>query len=104
MGKGGEPMSIILKGIDLPDEKLMEMFESDNHICIGGNYYPLMIKDAIQIPKGHGDIKDEKEIIKRLEEKEKEPLYQHDTDDWWVGIIDAETEVNNAPTIMEAEK
>lgn len=55
-------MSIILKGIDLPDEKLMEMFESDNHICIGGNYYPLMIKDVIQIPKDHGDIKDVKPL------------------------------------------
>ena len=68
-----------------------------------GNFYPDMI-EAVQIPKGHGDIKDENEIIKRLEEKEKEPLYQHDTDDWWVGIIDAETEVNNSPTILEKEE
>lgn len=51
-------MSLMIKGINLPDEKLMEMFESDNHICIGGNYYPLMIKDVIQIPKDHGKIAD----------------------------------------------
>ena len=51
-------MSIILKGIDLPDKKLMEMFENDDHICIGGNYYPLMIKDVIQIPKDQGRLID----------------------------------------------
>lgn len=56
-----------------------------------------------ELPKGHGDIKDENEIIKRLEEKEKEPLYQHYADDWWVGIIDAETVVNNSPTILDAD-
>lgn len=83
-------MSIILKGIDLPDEKLMEMFESDNHICIGGNYYPLMIKDVIQIPKGHGDIKDIDQITKLL------PVL-------CLGGV-SHMAINDAPTILEAEE
>lgn len=82
-------MSIILKGIDMPDEKLMEMFESDNHICIGGNYYPLMIKDAIQIPKGHGDIKDVGKLEDELDSR--------------CGQLSAEI-VRHAPTILEEEK
>ena len=81
-------MSIILKGIDLPDEKLMEMFESDNHICIGGNYYPLMIKDVIQIPKDHGDIKDINTVEDELDER--------------CGQLSAEI-VRNAPTILDEE-
>lgn len=81
-------MSIILKGIDLPDKKLMEIFESDNHICIGGNYYPLMIKDVIQIPNGHGRIIDESKI------------YCVDHDEYETPSV-FETD---APTILEAEE
>lgn len=81
-------MSLILKGIDLPDKKLMEMFESDNHICIGGNYYPLMIKDVIQIPKGHGRLIDESKIFVTT--------YDDESDDGGY-----ETD---APTILEAEE
>ena len=100
-------MSIILKGIDLEEITAGNGYarlEIEEDGTVVDDISDIIIGYAIQIPKGHGDIKDEKEIIKRLEEKEKEPLYQHDTDDWWVGIIDAETEVNNAPTILEAEK
>lgn len=107
-------MSLIIKGLDMPNKGyLTEITDvtirqfADGKIQIeipttSMPYYRLY--EAIQIPKGHGDIKDENEIIKRLEEKEKEPLYQHDTDDWWVGIIDAETVANSSPTILEEEK
>lgn len=77
-------MSLMIKKIDLPDEKLMEMFESDNHICIGGNYYPLMIKDVIQIPKDHGNIIDESKAVVT------------ETIDGYYKIT--------APTILEAEE
>ena len=85
-------MSIILKGIDLPDEKLMEMFESDNHICIGGNYYPLMIKDVIQIPKGHGRLIDADALKESIEEVDKPSGYT------------ALVHIQYAPTILEAEE
>ena len=94
-------MSFIIKGIDLPpNSKVQIIVESPSE-----SFRKQIPKSRIiQIPKGHGDIKDENEIIKRLERKEREPLYQHDTDDWWVGIIDAETVVNSSPTILEAER
>lgn len=82
-------MSFIVKGIDIPDEKLMEMFESDNHICIGGNYYPLMIKDVIQIPKGHGRLIDGDKI----EAEAEQTLY---------GEVSYE-DIANASTILESE-
>ena len=101
-------MSLILKGIDLPTKKqktLIVEIAWDGDVWVDNHdRYELKYNSAIQIPKGHGDIKDENEIIKRLEEKEEEPLYQHDKDDWWVGIIVAETVVNNSPTILEAEE
>lgn len=83
-------MSIILKGIDLPDEKLMEMFESDNHICIGGNYYPLMIKDVIQIPKDHGRLIDGDYLQEVLESNKCPESLVFDF-------------IKSEPTILEAE-
>ena len=88
-------MSIILKGIDIPDEKLMEMFESDNHICIGGNYYPLMIKDVIQIPKGHGRLIDAKVFADTIcQAIQSGDLIQKSIWEW----------IADAPTILEAEE
>lgn len=100
-------MSLILKWIDLPkeDDSLKIEIMADGSIWLDSKRDFIYKHDsAIQIPKGHGSLKDENEIIKRLEEKEEEPLYQHDTDGWWVGIMDAETVVNDAPTILEAEE
>ena len=80
-------MSIILKGIDLEEITAGNGYarlEIEEDGTVVDDISDIIIGYAIQIPKGHGDIKDEKEIIKRLEETEKEPLYQHDTDDWWV--------------------
>jgi len=101
-------MSFIVKGIDLPKDKdcinLSIYSNGDVYEQMDNGFYIIINAEAIQISKRHGDIKDGNEIIKRLEEKEKEPLYQHDTDDWWVGIIDAETVVYTAPTILGAEE
>lgn len=100
-------MSFIVKGIDLPKDGEGNGCRFLIVDCFGtviDDVTGQIVAEAIQIPKDHGNLKDENEIIKRLEEKEKEPLYQHDTDDWWVGIIDAETVVYTSPTILEAEE
>lgn len=98
-------MSLILKGIDIPkDDEEITIEISKDGLRVYSTHLKEADVEAIQISKGHGDIKDGNEIIKRLEEKEEEPLYQHDTDDWWVGIIDAETVVYTSPTILEAEE
>lgn len=93
-------MSLILKGIDLPSKKLMEMFESDNHICIGGNYYPLMIKDVIQIPKDHGRLIDGDKIMNDLEEWKQNP---NNDDEAVVFVNHFQGIIRTEPTILEAE-
>lgn len=94
-------MSIILKGIDLPDEKLMEMFESDDHICIGGNCYPLMIKDVIQIPKNHGRLIDA-DLFKELI-KDSVPAWTIGVKIPTYGDMDIMDKIYFIPTILEAE-
>lgn len=63
-------MSLILKGIDLPEEyyytsililKDGSIFKQDEN---DGRYYQIG-HEAIQIPKGHGDIVDKDELIIR---------------------------------------
>ena len=63
-------MSLILKGIDLPTngETLIVGIYGDGNVSIE-HAKPLVlaidpIAEAIQIPKGHGDIKDVSEAIK----------------------------------------
>lgn len=55
-------MSLILKGIDLPKEEINLTITKDGRIYLDNKYH--LIAVAIQIPKGHGAIKDTGEIIK----------------------------------------
>ena len=91
-------MSIILKGIDLPKENQHFHIElhSDGHYSVlkeeYGECYELKIRsehDTVQIPKGHGDIKDINTVEDELDER--------------CGQLSAEI-VRNAPTILEAEE
>lgn len=38
-------------------------------------------------------------VLNKIWEREKEPNYQHESEDWCVGLIMAENIVNSAPTI-----
>lgn len=94
-------MSIILKGIDMPKEE--EAFGSKwrvvIHLAIGsngmvleqdsyGNWLRSNI-EVIQIPKGHGNIKDAGKLEDELDSR--------------CGQLSAEI-VRNAPTILDEEK
>lgn len=46
---------------------------------------------------------DADELDKKLEEISQEPDYQHDGEDWCVGVITAQTEVASMPTIDAVE-
>ena len=89
-------MSIILKGIDMPEKEnqmyMMELY-ADGHCSVAkiedGKCYELTIPsetEAIQIPKGHGRLIDEVKINDALL---RDDGRQFDTD---------------APTILEAEE
>lgn len=75
-------MSIILKGIDLPEKEnqmyMMELY-ADGHCSVAkiedGECYELTIPsetEAIQIPEGHGRLIDADELVKHLR---KDPLF-----------------------------
>lgn len=90
-------MSIILKGIDLPKEgeHIIALIKTDGKV----SYFEQDIEtttckimkeaEAIQIPKGHGDIKDVGKLEDELDSR--------------CGQLSAEI-VRNAPTILEEEK
>ena len=84
-------MSLMLKGIDLPTKKqktLIVEIAWDGDVWVDNHdRYELKYNSAIQIPKGHGNIKDVDKIklMARL------------------GEVDIDR-IDNAPTILEAEE
>ena len=46
----GEPMSILIKGIDIPSKEDLELFGEDSHIVIGGHLYPIELDQLVEIP------------------------------------------------------
>jgi hypothetical protein len=89
-------MSIILKGIDLPKKgtviNLIVQSDGEAQYIILGDGEQIVVKEAeaIQIPKGHGDIKDIDQITKLLPK-----IY--------LGGV-SHMVINDAPTILEAEE
>lgn len=98
-------MSIILKGIDLPEKEnqmyMMELY-ADGHCSVAkiedGECYELTIPsetEAIQIPKGHGRLIDGDELVKHLR---KDPLFDLVERYGVSGVIESR------PVILEAEE
>ena len=88
-------MSFIIKGIDLPekgDTICLEIY-SDGSVWDKSNWEPHPPKvSAIQIPKGHGNIKDIKAIFEDLNR------YQIEYN------ADINEVITDAPTILETEE
>ena len=114
-------MTIMLKGIDLPEDggtivlkikgsKIYQEYPSRY------KFQPTRIKDAkvIQIPKDHGDIKDVRNIIKKFDENialaKAKPTEMYadafldDALEWSAEYITIKDDIDNAPTILEAEE
>lgn len=112
-------MSLILKGIDFPEKNkglYVHIFNGKVEIV-----HPLDAcevehtnAEAIQIPKGHGDIKDVGNIIKKFDENialaEAKPMvmyadaFLNDALEWSAEYITIKDDIDNAPTILEAEE
>ena len=90
-------MSLILEGIDLPEKnmKVICLFPNGAEELVVLNADSGAIAgrpiQAIQIPKNHGNLKDENEIKKNSID---------DDYDLYVSW----TDIDNAPTILEAEE
>ena len=102
-------MSFIVRGIDLPSKDqspLLITVWADGVICsVDSNGGIEETTSAIQIPKGHGDIKDVSDLIKAID-------HAHDNvwnrDDWldenMRGLLrDTKKRIEKLPTILEAE-
>ena len=101
-------MSIILKGIDLPKKDQVIVIHGDGTFNEVDPFARRLMPfyEAIQIPKGHGDIKDVSEFIKAVD-------HAHDNvwnrDDWldenMRGMLrDTKKRIEKLPTILEAEE
>lgn len=72
-GLKGEQMSILIKGIDMPNKDELELFEEDNHIVIGGHLYPIELDQLVEIPdalvSAWEDYKQTAQIISKVGRK-----------------------------------
>lgn len=98
-------MSLILKGIDLPKKGFIKLeIHSDGLVWEEGRDWSKYENAAIQIPKGHGDIKD----ISRLWPTRINKLEYGGSDGREVYYRSIEVyrkrDIDNAPTILEAEE
>ena len=93
-------MSLILKGIDLPKDRdyvnLSIYSNGDVYEQAENGFYFRINADAIQIPKDHGRIIDEKELKTKIHDVTLEGGVLH-------GCID-KTVIHEVPTILEAEE
>lgn len=74
MKKKGEPMSFIIQGINLPEKNkglYFHIFNGKVEVVHPLDACEVEYTDAqaIQIPKGHGNLKDSKEILARAEQE-----------------------------------
>ena len=111
-------MSIILKGIDLPSKGEDVTIEINSSGYVRAYSTVPMVYDhdiqAIQIPKGHGYIKDVSNIIKKFDENialaEAQPMviyanaFLNDALVWSAEYEMIKDDIDNAPTILEAEE
>lgn len=95
-------MSFIVKGIDLPEKNkglYVYIFNGKAEVVHPLDACEVMHinGEAIQIPKGHGDIKD----VSKLRVSE----YDCEGEVSWYTIRAVDTwDIDNAPTILESEK
>lgn len=86
-------MSLILKGIDLPHEEINLTITKDGRIYLDNKYH--LIAKAIQIPKDHGRLIDEREVKKA----------QFIINDQWGSYpVISLGNLNRVPMILEEEK
>ena len=96
-------MSLILKGIDLPEKGtniVLTIYGRDG--TYDAETYPSGVRvkaQAVQIPEGHGRLIDGDALYKFFEDA----LNKNPLDDWWeAGAVLDNIEI--APTILEAEE
>ena len=104
-------MSVIVKNMEMPDRCGECAFYIDG-ACYGKGYRDYRaIMDTVkpddcplvEIPTQHGRLIDTDEPMTKISTMMQEPDYQHEGEDWMVGLIMARDALDDAPTVIEAE-
>lgn len=61
------------------------------------------VKNGTPLPKGYGRLVDGDKIVDEIMKLEEEPEYQHTGETWQNGLYMAESVIEFAPTIIEAD-
>lgn len=67
------------------------------------NFAETIIANGTPLPKGHGRLKDVDKILNEIRKREEEPNYQHEGEDWCVGMCMTESIIESAQTIIGFE-
>lgn len=100
---GDEQMSILLKDMEMPqgNSTINVLIYAD------GTVYTGHVNDsrysAVSVPAPHGRLIDADEPMTKISTMMQEPDYQHEGENWMVGLIMARDAIDDAPTVIEAE-
>lgn len=111
-------MSVLIKGMEMPKC----CAECEWHEYYGGDYdwvhackrtVTMPIENAeterandcplIEVPTPHGRLIDADVPLEKVSKMMQEPDYQHEGENWMVGLIMARDAIDEADTIIEAE-
>jgi len=91
-------MSLILQGIDLPQEEINLTITKDGRIYLDNKYH--LIAEAVQVPKNHGNLKDIDVIYRAFSR-----CAENETDEGRIGVYAQLMRLLlQAPTVLEEEE
>ena len=108
-------MSILIRDMTMPNRCFGCIFLTTvpNFFCLAGkrdlcaehgininrpDWCPL-----VEIPTPHGRLIDADEPITKISTMMQEPDYQHEGENWMIGLIMARDAIDDAPTVIKAE-
>lgn len=76
------------------------------HDCVTVNVNEMTVSKycpLVEIPTPHGRLIDADEPITKISTMIQEPDYQHEGENWMIGLIMARDVIDDAPTVIKAE-
>ena len=103
-------MSVIVKGMDMPKNcQECDLYIEGACYAKGCRDYRSIMDTAkpddcplVELPP-HGRLIDVDEPMTKISTMMQEPDYQHEGENWMVGLIMARDAIDEAPTVIEAE-
>lgn len=93
-------MSILIKGMDMPDDRpiIISIFPNGRVDTMEAKYFDSVLS-AVEVPTPHGDLIDRDALIKQWEKEEKELGLV-----FGVALIGAMNEMKEFPIVIESEE